>query len=267
MARLASLTVATTVAVLLWPLAGSAQYSKKLTWSIDGETRHAIVYPPFGPRAIGRAPVVLAFHGHGDDAEHFQVTGIHDAWPEAVVVYFQGLPSQRDGLPGWQVEKGEDNDRDLKLVDAALASLPRDFSVDPRRVYATGFSNGANFTYLLWAERPEVFAAYAPVAARLRPSVQPTEPKPLLHVAGRQDMRILFADQENAIETAKRVNGVGGSGTSCGNGCTKYGTTRTNALMTWIHPGGHTYPAGTADRIVRFFADYRLESRPAQSRP
>jgi polyhydroxybutyrate depolymerase len=259
-------TVAATAALFLSAIPASAQYSKKLTWSIDGEARQAIVYPPFGERAIGRAPVVFAFHGHGDDAEHFQVVGIHDAWPEAVVVYFQGLPSRRDGLPGWQVERGEDNDRDLKLVDAALASLPRDFSVDPRRIYATGFSNGANLTYLLWAERPEVFAAYAPVAARLRPSVLPAEPKPLLHVAGRQDMQIPFADQESAIETAKRVNGVSGGGTSCGNGCTKYSTSGTNALMTWIHPGGHTYPAGTADRIVRFFADHRLEPRTARNR-
>ena len=30
---------------------------------------------------------------------------------------------------------------------------------------SAGFSNGANFTYLLWAERPEVFAAFAPVAS------------------------------------------------------------------------------------------------------
>jgi polyhydroxybutyrate depolymerase len=258
------MTAITSAALILWPAAASAQYSLKRTWSIDGEARWAIVYPPFGSRAIGRAPVVLAFHGHGDDAEHFQITGMHDAWPEAVVVYFQGLPSRRDGLPGWQVEKGEDNDRDLKLVDAALASLPRDFSVDSRRVYATGFSNGANFTYLLWAERPAVFAAYAPVAARLRPSVQPAEPKPLLHIAGRQDMRIPFADQESAIETAKRVNGVTGAGAGCGNGCTKYGTSRANTVMTWIHPGGHTYPAGTADRIVRFLADHRLEPQAAR---
>ena len=104
--------------------------------------------------------------------QNFQHTDMHLAWPEAIVVYVQGLPSRRDGLAGWQVEKGEDDDRDLKLVDTALASLRAKFSVDDDRIYATGFSNGANFTYLLWAERPAVFAAYAPVAARLRSSVQ-----------------------------------------------------------------------------------------------
>src|SRR5262249_11912799 len=93
------------------------------------------------------------------------------------------LPS-RDGLSGWQVEKGEYNDRDLKLVDAALDSLRRMFMLDDTRIYATGFSNGANFTCLLWAERPGLFAAYAPVAARLRSSVHLTQPKPIFHIAG-----------------------------------------------------------------------------------
>ena len=64
--------------------------------------------------------------------------------------------------------KGEYQDRDLKLVDAALAWVHAKYTVDDDRIYATGFSNGAMFTYLLWAERPAVFAAYGPVAGRLR---------------------------------------------------------------------------------------------------
>ena len=149
-------------------------------------------------------------------------TGLHRAWPEAIVVYFQGLPSSRDGLFGWQVEKRRDDDRDLRLVDAALASLRDTFEVDNARIYATGFSNGANFTYLLWAERPAVFAAFAPVAGRLRPSVQPTRPKPILHVGGVRDGQIRFTDQQDAIATAKRVDGVDGPGVSCGGGCTLF---------------------------------------------
>ena len=174
---------------------------------------------------------------------------------EAIVVYFQGLPS-RDGLSGWQVEKGEYHDRDLKLVDAALASLRGRFQIDDTRIYATGFSNGANFTYLLWAERPGVFAAYAPVAARLRSSVHLTQPKPLLHIAGMRDSQIPFADQKSAIEIAKRTDGVAGEGTSCGNGCTVYGANTANPVMTWIHAGGHEYPPSTSERIVKFFREH-----------
>src|ERR1700739_4442922 len=146
----------------LWPKIAAAETS---TWKVDGETRQAIIYAPSTKSEGEKAPLVFSFHGHGDDIQNFQYTGIHRMWPEAIVIYFQGLPS-RDGLSGWQVEKGEHNDRDLKLVDAALAWVRGRVKVDDTRNYATGFSNGSNFTFLLWAERPGLFAAYAPVAAR-----------------------------------------------------------------------------------------------------
>ena len=241
-------------ATIFWASALSAEV---LTWKVGGDTRSAIVYAPSRGSPGGKAPLVLSFHGHGDDMQNFQHTNVHLSWPEAIVVYFQGLPSRRDGLAGWQVEKGEDGDRDLMLVDAALSSLRGKFKVDDARIYATGFSNGANFTYLLWAERPEVFAAYAPVAARLRPSVQPKQPRPLFHVAGMRDTQIAFADQKLAIETALRVDGVAGQGASCGNGCTIYGSSSAAPVMTWIHAGGHEYPEDTSERIAKFFREHR----------
>src|SRR5207237_7121821 len=132
--------------------------AETMTWKVDADTRRAIVYAP-AKSAGGGAPLVLSFHGHGDNMQNFQHTDMHLVWPEAIVVYFEGLPSRRDGLSGWQVETGQDEDRDLKLVDAALTSLRKRFDVDDRRIYSTGFSNGANFTYLLWSARPAVFAA------------------------------------------------------------------------------------------------------------
>jgi polyhydroxybutyrate depolymerase len=236
-------------------LAAPAAFADTMSWKVGADTRQAIVYAPARPTPGGRVPVVLSFHGHGDDMDNFQHTDMHVAWPEAVVVYFQGLPS-RDTLRGWQVEKGADNDRDLKLVDAALASLRTKFNVDEGRIYATGFSNGANFTYLLWAERPDVFAAYAPVAARMRPSVHLTQPRPLFHVAGRADMQIPFTDQQAAMQAAIAANRVGGATASCGNGCTTYGANTAAPVMTWIHPGGHSYPDSTSERIAQFFRDH-----------
>ena len=88
--------------------------------------------------------------------QNFQHTDLHRAWPEAIVVYFQGLLSRRDGLSGWQVEKGRTMTATSR-VDAALASLREDFKVDEARIHATGLSNEANSAYLLWAERPGVF--------------------------------------------------------------------------------------------------------------
>jgi polyhydroxybutyrate depolymerase len=228
----------------------------EIAWMVDGVERSAIIYAPKSPPA-GKLPLILAFHGHGDDAQNFQYVLLQQAWPDAIVVYFEGLPS-RDGYSGWQVEPGDYGDRDLKLVDTALASLRKKYNVDDSRIYATGFSNGAHFTYLLWATRPNVFAAFAPVAGRIRDSAIPKVPRPLLHIGGSRDAQVAFADQQAAMRMAVRINGVDGKAKPCGTGCTMYGAETSAPVMTWIHPGGHEYPRGTSERIVAFFHEHKL---------
>ena len=96
---------------------------------------------------------------------------IETNWPEAIVVYMQGvntpgrLTDPEGKKPGWQHNAGDHGDRDLKFFDAVLASLKSDYKVDTKRIYSTGHSNGGGFTYLLWAARGEHFAAFAPSAA------------------------------------------------------------------------------------------------------
>ena len=243
---------------------GAAAESKVMTWKVEGVERQATVYLPTAKTASGNTPLVFAFHGHGDDARNFQGVGIHEHWAQAIVVYVEGLPSPRDGAAGWQVEKGQDGDRDLKLVDQMLAGLREQYRVDDTRIYSTGFSNGANFTYLLWAERPKVFAAFAPVAARIRPSVHFTVPRPVFHTGGTADRQILFADQKEAIEAARQANGATGKGESCGQLCTLYPSTKGAPVMTLIHNGGHVYPLEVSQMIVDFFRKYTLAAPSGQ---
>jgi polyhydroxybutyrate depolymerase len=255
---LAGSLIASALTLLAHPVL--AQPGEYMGWRVDGQRRRAIVYPPTSRSENGRAPLVLSFHGRGDNMENFQYTELHRAWPQAVVAYFEGLQSPRDGLRGWQVEKGQDEDRDLKLVDAALATLREKFRIDESRVYAMGFSNGAGFTYLLWAERPQVFAAFAPVAGRLRPSVQPTTPAPVIHIVGEHDRRV-FAGQKEDVQAVLDVDGHGSEGESCGKGCILYGSGSAAPVMTWVHAGGHEYRDGTSERIAKFFREHPRRAR------
>ena len=120
------------VGFLLVPGVRDAAAAEVVQWQLDGVTREAIVYAPASSPEEG-APLVLAFHGFGDNAQNFQFTNLHAAWPEAIVVYFQGLVTRR-GLPGWQVERGVRDDRDLRFVDVALRSLRETHDVDDDRV-------------------------------------------------------------------------------------------------------------------------------------
>jgi polyhydroxybutyrate depolymerase len=142
------------------------------------------------------------------------------------VVYPQGLPTPRIVLdsegkgPGWQDERGQEGDRDLKFVDAILATLRQQYSADEDRVYATGFSNGGLFTYLLLSQRPNVFAAFAPGGAALLPNVELSQPRAVFHHGGKRDRLARFEKQQATIEQIRKFNGCGEQGESCGAECT-----------------------------------------------
>ncbi|HBC56330.1 MAG TPA: hypothetical protein DCZ03_04120, partial [Gammaproteobacteria bacterium] len=64
---------------------------------------------------------------------------------------------------------------DMLFVDAMIETLQEQFSVDPRRIYATGFSNGASMSFRLARERSKRIAAIAPVAGNdWRIEIMPT---------------------------------------------------------------------------------------------
>ena len=235
-------------ALVLAPLVAGAE---ETTFKVDGVTRRAFVYaPPVAPPAAG-FPVVLAFHGRGDVIENFEIVNIHREWPEAIVVYFQAL--DRDGYPGWQVERGQDGDRDLKMVDVALTTLRTKYRIDERHVYAVGFSNGAGFTYLLWADRPNLFAAFGIVAGRWRADIQPKVRKPAIIVSGVHDPG--YADHRAGMVSAIVLNGVRTTAARCGNGCQRYGSGTPAPVVTITHRGGHEFPPLITDYVVTFLKE------------
>jgi polyhydroxybutyrate depolymerase len=228
-------------------------------WNVDGVERQALVYLP-STSSKAKPPVIFAFHGHGGNM-HFAAHGMafQNSWPDAIMVYPQGLPTPgivmdfEGKKPGWQREAGQQGDRDLKFVDAILASLREKYSIDENRVYATGFSNGGLFTYLLLSQRPNVFAAFAPGGAVVLPSVPLTEARPVFHYGGRSDRLARFDKQEATIERLRQFNGCAGQGEACGENCTFYPSAKGAPVETFIHPLGHIYPPQVSPLIVKFF--------------
>lgn len=227
-----------------------------MTWTVGGTVRRALVYAPSKP-TCGKAPLVFAFHGSGDNVENFSAVGFQDAWPEAVVVYMQALernPGQ--GNTSFQTADASDANRDLEFFDIALADLRQKFRVDDSRIFASGFSNGARFVYLLWAARSQTFAAFAPVAGTLTTSAPLSEPKSLIAISGREDHNVEFRQQVESVEIARKLNGATGPGESCGVDCTLYRSSKGAPVITVVHSGGHLYPPFATDLIVRFFRSH-----------
>jgi polyhydroxybutyrate depolymerase len=230
-----------------------------MRWTIDGVQRDALVFAPRATRGAARHPLVIGFHGHGGRMLRTSTRmHIQTLWPQAIVVYPQGLntPTRLDPAgtrPGWQGRAGELGDRDLRFFDAIVATMKQTYPVDKRRIYAIGFSNGAVFSFLLWADRAKVVAAIGEVAGRLHPSASLTSPRALLAVAGRADPVAPFAVQRQTIRRARLTNGAFGAGSPCGRYCTFYRSTSGPVpVETFIHPGGHVYPTWASAEIVAF---------------
>jgi polyhydroxybutyrate depolymerase len=222
------------------------------TYSVDGVARRTLVFSNGGTNK----PLVLAFHGHGGNmgqaARSFRMQLL---WPEALVIYPEGLPSKGIRDPngtknGWQKNPGELADRDLKLVDAILERHKKSF--DATRVYAMGHSNGGRFTYLLWATRPAVFAAYGPSGSPAT-GLGRLEPRSAFIVAGRKDPLVPFAGQKRTIDAL--IEQLKSPRETKTIGFFEYVREAPSGLEigTYIQPGGHEYPRAVGEATVAFF--------------
>jgi polyhydroxybutyrate depolymerase len=223
------------LALLLATATTAAAQARQIALQVDGIGREALLMLPAKP-SPGGTPLLFAFHGAGDTAENFSGAGFHRAWPDAAVVYVQGLRRAPGGGGTFQTTDGSDANRDMRFFDALLADVKQRVLVNDTRIYATGFSNGAKFVYLLWAKRPDVVAALAPVAGMLTAPVSFTVPKPILHVGGRQDRQNDFTLQLESIALARAANAASQT-----------------PVVTHLHDGGHIWPDDATLRIVDFF--------------
>jgi polyhydroxybutyrate depolymerase len=141
-----------------------------------GRNRRYIVHVPPGYEKDRPVPVVLFFHGGGGSALGTRSWPGWDALADKkdfIVVYPFGTGFLRNRLLtfnagsnccGYAKNKNVD---DVGFVAAMLDDLGKSFCVDPARVYATGFSNGAIMSYRLACELPDRIAAIGPVSGTL----------------------------------------------------------------------------------------------------
>ena len=66
---------------------------EKVEWKVEGAAREGLVCAP-SKEGAGAPPLVFGFHGHGGSMQNAARSfKLHELWPEAVVIYLQGLPT------------------------------------------------------------------------------------------------------------------------------------------------------------------------------
>jgi polyhydroxybutyrate depolymerase len=241
-------------------LAATPAEGELQTFKVDGVRRQAVVYVSAKPAPASGAPLVFVFHGRGGKAERAAARfKLHEHWPEAVVVYMQGLPgaggiNDRAGnQPGWQSLPGDQGDRDVKFFDAGLAQIQKQYKTDPNRVYLLGHSNGARFANVLWQMRGDKLAALCSASAQGGRIIRDCKPKSIFMIIGEKDIIVPFNGQRRSIDLVRQVLKTDESkGKTAGLARTEIGKDNTE-LVIYIHPGGHEFPDAAIPLVVRFF--------------
>lgn len=255
----AVLTVAT-LGLLVSMSALALGQAKTEGFAVEGVERQALVFPNSKPASSAGAPVVVVFHGHGGTAQYAaRRFRIHELWPEAVVVYMQGIPGVKgitdaEGTRnGWQKAPGEVGDRDLKFFDAALERIQKKYKTDPNRVYVLGHSNGGRFVNVLWNSRGDKLAALCSAAGPGGMLIDKAQPKSVFIIAGEKDPLVPFQTQQNSILRARRLLKTDESKAKV-NGLerTEPGVNGSE-LVTYVHPDGHELPLEALPSVVSFF--------------
>ena len=115
------------------------------------------------------APLVIMLPGYGNTAESFR-NSIHfeqDANASGyAVAYVTGAPNPNDRLSsvGWNSGISAEGNDDTAFLVSLVKYLQNEYSLDGKRTFAVGFSNGAFMTHRLATEAGEIFSACVSVA-------------------------------------------------------------------------------------------------------
>ncbi len=269
-----------------------------LTMPVDGRTRRAIVYVPGAYDGTNGNMLVLNFHGFSSaDWQQELLTRMNGASERYnfITVYPQGV------LSSWNAgdccgTAWNDSVDDISFVHALLDRLEADYCIDPKRVYATGMSNGGFMSHRLACAMPQRIAAIAPVAGVLGippETCAPGRAVPVLHFHGTGDavvpyeggtpilpnlpINIKFRSVVESLEHWRTNNGCTSSSfATYQNGdveCVEFPDCRDGAetVHCRVDGGGHTWPGGVpipagkttthidaTDVMVKFFLQHPL---------
>lgn len=255
-------------------------------------TRTYMVHLPPAYKEGIPLPVVINFHGALGTGEAAQIgiggmnkksdaAGFIAVYPNAVSKINQpGRKQYWNAGTLVDVKTLSQDIDDIGFVNAMLDELERKYSIDKKRIYATGISNGAWMAYSVACKLSERIAAIAPAAGGLiLADCQPKDPVSIIHFHGTRDpgwpyyggsscwtdtvrppinQTISQWVKLDGCSPTPKVTYQKGDVT-----CTTYSPCAKGTEVTFcsIEGGGHTYPGGYAfpsEQAVRWSADCAL---------
>lgn len=241
--------------------------------TIGRRERSYVVHLPPAINAQRNFPLVIVLHGGGgsdDNVARMSGMSVKADQEGFITVYPNGTGRLEDKLLTWNSGNccgyALDNQiDDVGFIRALVEKLQRDYPIDPRRIYATGISNGGMMSYRLACEASDIIAAVAPVAGALNVECKPSQPVSVIAFNGMLDEHVLFngGAPKKSIDSHTRIDNSVPNATSfwtqydrCGlspqhtdsgsilrdeySGCAN----GTSVVLYAIKNGGHAWPGG-----------------------
>ena len=196
--------------------------TKNLT--VDSIARNYILHVPSAYTGTSAVPLVLDFHPIGGSATEWR-TGS----PYPAVIDKEGVISAfPDGLTGpmgqaWDVigccvspVNGVAVD-DVAFARAIVADIEKVACIDPKRIYAVGFSMGGGMSNWLACKAADVFAAAGPASFDLTQQNEtgctPARPITVIEWRGKNDNVVPYAGGHSALVSGMAIDFLGAVGT------------------------------------------------------
>ena len=147
--------------------------------SVSG--RDVYVYAPSG--LADNSPLLLSLHGANQDPD-YQQSNTHWETVADTAGFVVAYPKGGEGYSAWDIS----GDQDTKWISAVIDQLVKDYKLNPKRVYLSGFSMGGMFSYHAISKIADKIAAIAPCSGtNVYGASKAQRPMPIFHPHGTKD--------------------------------------------------------------------------------
>lgn len=194
-------------------IAGVAQQTINGTLAHDGLMRTYILYVPANYTGTEEVPLLFNFHGYGSDATEQMFYG--DFRPIAdtegfIIVHPMGLlDNSQEPQTHFNVGWGNSTIDDVGYTEALIDDLSLNYSIDAKRIYSTGMSNGGFMSYTLACELSDRIAAIASVTGTMNvnqsSTCTPLHQMPIMEIHGTNDVTVPYGGSAIGFEGTENV--------------------------------------------------------------
>lgn len=241
---------------------GAKPSDGKRTVMVGTTSRTYYLHIPTAYDGSKPAPLVVDFHGLGGNGTSEATSNPYRPVidPEGVVSAYPDGASGTNGT-GWNLGPCCTSTDDVAFAKALVQDVEKAACIDPKRVYAVGYSLGGGMVHVLACKAADVFAAASPAAADLVQqnvdSCVPARPITVFTFRGTADTAVPYGGGSisgltniGALATfqqwAKIDQCTGSPSASDSNGCSTYSSCGGGVQVTLCTKQGGGHDPGTA---------------------